>query len=137
TLAAADFRRLADELLSALRAAPPVDAAYFSLHGAMGAVGEDDPEGYLLTEARKFLGKRLPLVVSLDLHGILTDRMLEQADAIVAYHTYPHVDFYETGERAARLLLRIMSGEVRPVTARVKIPALVRGDELITATGLF
>jgi microcystin degradation protein MlrC len=46
------------------------------------------------------------------------------------------VDFAGTGERAARLLLCILAKEVRPVTALVKIPALVRGDELITATGL-
>ncbi len=137
TLAAEDFARIAKEFLEALRQLPPVDGVYFSMHGAMGAQGEDDPEGYLLQEARKILGERVPMVVSLDLHGILTDRMLLHADAIVAYHTYPHVDFFETGERAARLLLRIMAGEVRPVTARVEIPALVRGDELITATGLF
>ena len=137
TLAGDDFGRIAKEFLEALRQAPPVDGVYFSMHGAMGAEGEDDPEGYLLQEARKILGERVPIVVSLDLHGILTDRMLQHADAVVAYHTYPHVDFFETGERAARLLLRIMAGEVKPVTARVKIPALVRGDELITATGLF
>ena len=99
----------------------------------MAAENEDDPEGYLLAEARKILGERIPLVASFDLHGILTDRMLEHADAIVVYHTYPHVDFFETGQRAARLLLRLMAGEVKPVTARVFIPALVRGDELITA----
>jgi microcystin degradation protein MlrC len=63
--------------------------------------------------------------------------MVEHSDAIVAYHTYPHVDFFETGQRAARLLLRVVSGEVKPVTAKVAIPALVRGDELITATGSF
>ena len=137
TLAAEDFARIAKEFLEALREAPPVEGVYFSMHGAMGAEGEDDPEGYLLQEARRILGERVPIVVSLDLHGILTDRMLRHADVIVAYHTYPHVDFFETGERAAKLLLRIMSGEVKPVTARVKIPALVRGDELITATGLF
>ena len=62
--------------------------------------------------------------------------MLQHADAVVMYHTYPHVDFVRTGERAARLLLRILGGEVRPVTAAVTIPALVRGDELITETGL-
>jgi microcystin degradation protein MlrC len=82
------------------------------------------------------LGDAVPIVVSLDLHGILTDRMVEHSDAIVAYHTYPHVDFFETGERAARLLMKILEG-ARPVTAKVAIPALVRGDELITATGLF
>src|SRR5205823_97927 len=89
TLLAADFDRIAAEFLEALRAAPPVDACYFSLHGAMAAENEEDPEGFLLAEARKILGERVPLVISLDLHGILTDRMLEHSDAVVVYHTYP------------------------------------------------
>jgi len=54
-------------------------------------------------------------VVSLDLHGILTDRMLRHSAAIVVYHTYPHVDFFQTGERAARLLLKILEGDARPM----------------------
>jgi microcystin degradation protein MlrC len=136
-LAADAFRRIAGEFLSAIRAAPPVDAVYFSMHGAMAADGEDDPEGYLLQEARKILGEDIPIVVSLDLHGILTDRMMRHSDAVVMFHTYPHVDFWETGERSAKLLLRILSGEVHPVSAKVAIPALVRGNELITETGLF
>jgi microcystin degradation protein MlrC len=137
TLEAASFARISQEFLAAVRAAPPVDGVYLSLHGAMAAVGEDDPEGYLLAEARKILGEQIPIVVSLDLHGVLTDRMLQHSTAIVAYHTYPHVDFYQTGVRSAQLLLRILQGEVQPVTARVYIPALVRGYELITATGRF
>jgi microcystin degradation protein MlrC len=135
-LDAAGFDRIAREFLDRVRAAGPVDAVYYSLHGAMVARNEDDTEGYLLAETRKIVGDTIPIVVSLDLHGILTDRMLQHADAVVMYHTYPHVDFSETGERAARLLLRIIAGEVTPVTAVVTIPALVRGDELITATGL-
>lgn len=137
TIPAADFARIADEFLSDLRAARPADAAYFALHGAMAAEGEDDPEGYLLAEARKILGEKIPIVASFDLHGVLTDRMLRHTNAIVLYHTYPHVDFLETGQRAGRLLLRLLDGAIRPVTARVRIPALVRGDELITATGVF
>jgi len=135
-LAAADFERIAREFLSSLRGAGHVDAVYFALHGAMASENEDDPEGYLLAETRKILGDLIPIVVSLDLHGVLTDRMLQHSDAVVMYHTYPHVDFYETGQRAALLLVRILSGEVNPVTAAVTIPALVRGDELITETGL-
>lgn len=134
---AEDFGRLAEEFLSSLRQAGPVDGAYFTLHGAMAAEGELDPEGYLLQEARKILGEQIPIVVSCDLHGILTDRMMEHADVIVPYHTYPHVDFFQTGQRAGRLLIRCLAGEITPVTAKVEIPALVRGDELITATGLF
>jgi microcystin degradation protein MlrC len=136
TLAAADWRRIAGEFLAAVRQAPPADAVFLSMHGAMCAGNEFDPEGYLLQETRSLLGEAIPIVLSLDLHGILTDRMLRHADAVVAYHTYPHNDFADTGQRAARLLLRITRREVRPVTAMVRIPALVRGDELITETGL-
>ena len=137
TLASEDFQRIANEFLASVKKTPQVDAVCLSLHGAMSAQNEDDPEGFLLAEIRKILGEQIPIVVSLDLHGILTDRMLQHSDAVVVYQTYPHVDFFETGERAARLLLRILSREVKPVTARVAIPALVRGDELITETGLF
>ena len=131
------WNRIATEFLDAIRKAPPVDGVYFCMHGAMATLEEFDPEGWLLAETRKILGEAVPIVVSLDLHGILTDRILSHSDAIVAYHTYPHVDFFETGQKAARLLLRLVAGEVQPVTAKVDIPALVRGDELITATGLF
>lgn len=134
-LAADSFERLNHDVLGGLAEAGPVDAAYFSLHGAMQAENEDDPEGFLLQEARRLLGEKIPFVVSLDLHGVLTDRMLKHSDAVVAYHTYPHVDFFQTGARAASLLMKILNRGVRPVTARVKIPALVRGDELITETG--
>ena len=138
TLGDDDFRRIAREFLDVVRRANnEVDAIYFSLHGALASESEHDVEGYLLSETRKIVGERLPVVISLDLHGILTDQMLQHSDAAVVYHTYPHVDFFQTGERAARLLLAILSGGVKPVTARVPIPALVRGNELITATGRF
>jgi microcystin degradation protein MlrC len=136
TLTAAGFEELATGFLGAVRRHRDVDAVYFALHGAMAVEGEDDPEGHLLEASRAILGEDVPIVISLDLHGVLTDRMLRHADAMVAYHTYPHVDFVSTGERAARLLMKLLRGEARPVTAKVSIPALVRGDELITETGL-
>lgn len=137
TLSAEGFGTIAEGFLAPVRAIPDVDAIYFALHGSMVAADESDPEGYLLEETRKIVGEDVPIVVSLDLHGVLTDRMLRQGDAFVSFLTYPHVDLRSTGQRAARLLLRILDEGVRPVTARVTIPALVRGDELITDTGLF
>ena len=140
TLAEPDWRRIASEFIDSIRRASrdgELDGVYFCMHGAMASEQQPDPEGWLLAETRKLLGERIPIVVSLDLHGILTDQIVRHSDAIVAYHTYPHVDFFQTGQRAAKLLLRIVSGEVRPVTAKVAIPALVRGDELITASGKF
>ena len=137
TLCNADFARIAREFLDAVRAATSIDGVFFSMHGSMAAQTEHDTEGFLLEETRKILGEKIPIVVSLDLHGVLTDRMLRHSDALVPFHTYPHVDFFETGERAARLLLCILAGDARPVSARVPIPVLVRGDDLITDTGLF
>src|SRR4051812_13454644 len=71
TLGDAAFERISGEILSSIKAAPPVDGIYFSLHGAMATQSEGDPEGWLLTETRKIVGERVPIVISLDLHGIL------------------------------------------------------------------
>jgi microcystin degradation protein MlrC len=137
-LSAAGWRQLSSELLEAVRREiDSVDSVFVSLHGAMGADGDLDPEGTLLTAIREMAGPRKPIVISLDLHGILTDRMLRQVDGLSIYHTYPHVDFADTGARGARLLLDIIEHGLHPVIARVTIPALVRGDELITRTGCY
>ena len=135
-LKAPDFERIAEAFISCVAGAEEIDGVYFSLHGAMATENNDDPEGYLLSETRRILGSKIPIVISLDLHGVLTDTMLEHCDGVTVYHTYPHVDFSDTGARAAKLLLSILDGACDPVMARVPIPALVRGDELITKTGL-
>lgn len=137
-LSADGWARLSREVLDAVaERIDGVDAVYASLHGAMGAEGELDPEGHLLTEIREMLGPDKRLVISLDLHGICTDRMLRQIDGLAVYHTYPHVDFADTGARAARLLLSLVGTDARPTIARVVVPALVRGNELITGTGCY
>ncbi len=135
-IAAADFFRIADEFLASVQLALPIDGVYLALHGALASQDVDDAEGHLIEATRKIVGDDTPIVVSLDLHGILTDRILKHSDAVVVYHTNPHVDFYQTGQRAARLLCRILDKEIRPTQVRVPIPALVRGSNCITATGL-
>lgn len=135
-LTADAWHTMESELLDLVRAnIDGVDGIFIALHGAMATTDELDPEGHLLHEMRKIAGPEIPIVGSLDLHGILTNRMLENANAFAVYHTYPHEDFESTGQRAARLLLKILRDGARPVTAVVRIPALVRGDELITASG--
>ncbi|GAB4189760.1 MAG: M81 family metallopeptidase [Thalassobaculales bacterium] len=137
-LSAAGWKRLSGELLAAVAAhARDIDGVYFSLHGAMGADGELDPEGYLLQELRAIVGEATPVVVSLDLHGIMTERMLRHIDGFAIFYTYPHVDMADTGARAARLLLDVIARKLNPVMARVTIPALVRGDELVTKSGCY
>src|SRR5436190_7232651 len=56
-LSAEGWKRLSAEVLESIAAAAKtgVDGVYFSLHGSMGADGELDPEGYLLTQTRKIV----------------------------------------------------------------------------------
>ncbi len=137
-LAADSFARLSGELLEALQAkADGATAVYFALHGAMQAEDELDPEGAILEQARAMFDPGVPFVMSLDLHGIATARMFANCPAFTALRTYPHVDFDDAGVRAARLLLRILDEGLHPTCARVWMPLLVRGDELITETGLY
>ena len=75
-----------------------MDGALIVFHGAMAGVTEMDPEGRVLAAARALLGD-VPIVTTFDLHGVMTDRLVQHADAIVPFHTYPHVDQYETGQR--------------------------------------
>ena len=104
-LSAACFREISGTLLDRVAAAMPFDVLILHLHGAAAADGEDDPEGYLLEKVRTDLGYRGRVVLSLDLHANFTRRMLQHADAVTAYRTFPHMDFTATGERAARLAL--------------------------------
>jgi microcystin degradation protein MlrC len=137
-LSSEGWARLSSEVLSAIaRNLDGIDGILFSMHGAMAANGELDPEGALLERLRGMVSPRLPIVIAVDLHGIVTERMLRQIDGLAAYHTYPHVDVSDTGARAAALLLKILDEGLTPVIGGIRVPALVRGDELITRTGCY
>jgi microcystin degradation protein MlrC len=130
-----DFERLAAEFSAHLKRVRRPAALLFAMHGAQTAGGIDDVEGMLLARARRALGQAAPIVVTLDLHANLTHAMLSNATAIVGYHTYPHVDMYETGVKAARLALRILAGKVKPVMAFRKLPLIVPAENMQTTSG--
>ena len=100
------FERIVGELTARLAQAGPFDGVYLDLHGAMVTEHLDDGEGEILARVRRIVGPHVPVVASLDLHANVTRRMIELADGLVAYRTYPHVDMAATGERAAKLLER-------------------------------
>ncbi|MEZ5354088.1 MAG: M81 family metallopeptidase [Bryobacteraceae bacterium] len=132
-----DFARLMDEFARALRAHADADALLLAMHGAQTAAGVDDVEGHVLGLAREILGPDKPIVLTLDLHANVTRAMVERATAIVGYHTYPHIDMFETGAKAARLLLRILAGECKPVMRRAKLPLIVNAENSQSASGPF
>ena len=102
-----------------------LDGIYLDLHGAAVAEHADDSEGELIGRLRALVGPALPIVASLDLHANVTHRMLREADALVAYRSYPHVDMADTGALAAELLARrLRAGQREPLAAR-RLPFLI------------
>jgi microcystin degradation protein MlrC len=118
------FEEVTDRIIQDVRRLRP-DGLLLALHGAMAAESHRDADGAVLARLREVFGPDLPIVVTLDLHGNLSPRLIDNCNAAVAYRTNPHVDQRECGRRAARLLLRMLRGEVRPRQALAKPPLIV------------
>jgi len=108
------FDHIVSTMINALIDEAPVDAIMLALHGAMVCTHTNDGEGELLSRIRAHTGPDIPIAVTLDLHANISDRMVELADIITIYRTYPHVDQYEIAEEAAELMRRTLDGEIQP-----------------------
>ena len=97
-----------------LASAKDLDGVYLDLHGAMVVEDFQDGEGELLRRVRAVVGPDLPIVVSLDLHANVTRAMVEHADVLEYYRTYPHIDMGSTGARAADMLAHLVKTGERP-----------------------
>ena len=128
------FERLVELLDQVLATVPALDGLVLSLHGSMVAESALNADADLIEAARRRIGS-VPLGVCLDLHANVTERMVGLADAMVGYHTEPHVDMASTGERIARLVVRTVRGEIAPAMALAKRPMLVPAEGMRTDVG--
>ena len=99
------------------------DGIMLDLHGAMVTERYFDGEGELLKRIRD-IDKSVPVAVVLDFHANLSDSICTNADIVIGYRTYPHVDNNDCGLRAGKLLLRTLKGEIKPRTLWVDVPML-------------
>ena len=127
----AAYRELCDRIVAA---APGCDALLLDLHGAMAVETTDDGEGDLLERLRR-AAPGVPVAVALDLHGNVTQKMVDNADVIISFKTYPHVDMYETGEHAGRILFDWLAGGPRPALAWRRLPLMTHTLRSATAEG--
>ena len=105
------------------RAAVGCDALLLELHGAMVTEAHEDGEGTLLAKLRSEQ-PNIPIGVGLDMHANIFPAMINNSTLITGYHTYPHIDMFETGELAARILFQTLHGEVTPVMSWGNAPML-------------
>lgn len=108
------YEAMKSELLEGLRAALPVKAVTLILHGAMVADGYDDCEGDLLAAVRVIVGPGTAIGALLDPHAHLTQQMVDNADILVTYKEWPHVDIPERAAEVMDLTLAHAEGTITP-----------------------
>lgn len=126
------YEALKAEFLDLLRAAMPVDGVYLAMHGAMKVEGLFDAEGDWIAAVREVVGENMLIATSYDLHGNVSQKIVDAIDIFAAYRTAPHIDTPQTMRAAYGMLLRALTEGTRPGVVRVAVPLLLPGEKSST-----
>jgi len=128
------FNELLAEFEAGLAAAGALDGVYVAEHGGATATHTHDPDGEVFALVRRIVGPDVPVVATLDLHANVSDVMMDSVDLMVGYRSNPHVDIFERGAEAARLLEELMAG-TKATSYRLRLPLVGPSVTLLTADG--
>jgi microcystin degradation protein MlrC len=128
----AAYEQFKGEFLDQLRAQGPWDGVYLDMHGALYVQGMEDAEGDLIAAVRQAVGPDCMIAASYDLHGNLSQRVVDNLDLVTAYRTAPHVDGEETRQRACKLLVNCLQMGIHPHMAFIPVPLLLPGERATT-----
>lgn len=126
------YDALKSEFLSRLRDLLPLDGVYLPMHGAMYVEGMTDAEGDWISAVRGVVGDRCLISASYDLHGNLSQRVIDNLDMLSAFRTAPHIDREETHKRACDMLVHCLDRGIRPTLVWAPIPVLMPGERSST-----
>lgn len=128
----ATYEKFKADLLERLAALGPVDGVYLAMHGAAFVQGMEDAEGDWISSVRSVVGKDCVIAVSYDLHGNVTQKILDSIDIFSTYRTAPHIDVPETQLRSLKMLHHALTTGERPLLLWVPVPMLMGGERTST-----
>lgn len=120
------------EFLERLKPLLPLDGLYLAMHGAMYVEGMEDAEGDWISAARALVGDDCTVSASYDLHGNVTQRILDALDMYSTYRTAPHIDVEETMRRSVSMLIKGLKSGVKPTLLWAPIPVVLPGERTST-----
>lgn len=120
------------EILEGIKAALPLDGVYLAMHGAMFVEGMFDAEGDFISAVREVVGPDVLIAASYDLHGNVSQKIIDSLDIFSTYRTAPHIDVPDTMRRAVTMLVRALKTGQRPVLAWAPVPVLLPGERTST-----
>ena len=130
-----DSRDQIVEMLTAAHQEKPLDAIALHLHGAGVAEGYPDVDGEILRAVRQAFGPEMPIGVVLDLHGNITDTMMECSDLLIGIKTYPHVDEYTAARIMFARLCDMVRNRYKVYKKIVRLPWHIAPAEGLTTSG--
>ncbi|MGO7684376.1 M81 family metallopeptidase [Rhizobium ruizarguesonis] len=120
------------EFLERLKPMLPLDGLYLAMHGAMYVEGMEDAEGDWISAARALVGEDCTVSASYDLHGNVTQRIIDALDIYSTYRTAPHIDVEETMRRSVSMLVKSLKTGERPTLLWAPIPVVLPGERTST-----
>jgi len=127
------YDMLETEILVWLESEGPWDGVYLHMHGAMAVEGRDAAEERFVGRVRALVGPSVLLSMSMDPHGNLSRELASLVDLAAAHRQAPHVDRWDTRERAVRNLVDVLvSDRGKPFKAWVRVPLLLPGERTST-----
>jgi microcystin degradation protein MlrC len=129
------YLHIEKEMVEEIEKAGSLDGLLLALHGAMVVEGIYDPEERLLRRIRSLLGEQIPIATTLDMHANLSAAMLEHTPYHFGFKTYPHIDMYDQGVKAAEILLNHLIDGNRYEAAFIKLPMMLPSINMRTEEG--
>jgi microcystin degradation protein MlrC len=116
-----------------ITAAGHLDGLILNLHGALINESDDHTDAHITEFAREILGADVPIVVTHDLHGNPSRRIVAASDALIGFRTYPHIDQGDTGRRAADLMNQLLTNNRTLGTALKKLNMIIPAETMGTS----
>ncbi|MCP5081073.1 MAG: M81 family metallopeptidase [Alphaproteobacteria bacterium] len=113
-MAADTWREVKDKITTPLQAGKKFDAIILVLHGAMVTQSSDDADGELLALVRKLAGPETMIAATLDMHANVSELMVQSADILMAYRTYPHIDQFDRAQHLADIVDTALKTRQKP-----------------------
>ncbi len=109
-----------------------LDGIYFHLHGASAVEEIGSGEHHLLREVRKIVGPYLPIAVSCDPHGNLTQEYVENCTIIRSYRESPHTDIEQTVQFVCEKLIELIKERKSITPVYKKLPLILGGEQSVS-----
>ena len=118
------FNQIVDKLVDEINPEES-DGLIVNLHGATVSQEYLDADGEVLLRLRKKLGKGFPIVCTLDKHANISTKMFENADVLIVFRTCPHLDTYDRGVEAAKIIIDMIKNKIKPTGTFIAPPMMI------------